>query len=942
MATQNLFEKYGIKDVANVTFFRIEKKEETYESQRKISAGSILRGALEVRKVFPIVEGVGDEEGFDAYVFVDGTINRGTNYDCDDVQNLDAKIKVTYTESSSTKPTDDEILKNGAINYIKTNFVRIFQNAFSSAKGEEVIDDNLKGFTVELGVAKDSDTGVSYSAAKISELLANDALVTADTSKITVEAVEPMETEEVVDEDEETVFNSVGTFLVNAKVVITNSDETSTGVYDNTTSTVADPLRTVGTHEYSYPEQVCMLFAKRQNIITKTGVRHIFENADEVFGDITFNDNFAAAPFSTQRVIVAGLANKFDEDSYDFEEINEVIGQLRDTFEAKAYDVTYNDYAELVVEDEMGYYNPKFLGKNYKRVHGVGSITFFGEGGYRETFGDNVDTAIEDATMWSDGVHYSINDAIDALRQKLLVLDASEASGAAGIGDIFGGYKVASETTPAPGKEDIPADGYENNKYKYGADSAGSLAPATDKNGNAVESEYPLSKVIEAINKIGRAGSAFGKSLRVDVVENGAPSNRAIYVRVDGSVDTSAGAYIYLLKNKNFKKLSLDKEGIFKFTDKMGNVLYYQDKIFKGVEYLALVVVGDKGIIYVVNRHGNKNFTKTAWMINDNGYVTDKQAKTLVNAGLIHTTDITVNNETFEATCTVGGLKAHKIKKIADRYVPVLFLDTLKVTTLEQSAEEVFATGGHGNANLIGWDYNKEITLTLQDALYTPASMSAIFGSYEGNDFRKGVKEAKAIDRTERIVSKRNFIVPAGNQNGVPSEADKTAQAVYIDPNTMEPFQDGTPIAEGEEIIKWTRSVAYEGQSLGNVIEISADKFPGTYRVVGDTWVRNKDTGEDQRFQFIIPQAKMTSDQTITLEADGEPVVFDINMTVLRPNDGVMVKFVQYDVVENEEENDGSTMVKDTENLNLLDDAEMFRADSDGIDENTFIGATEY
>ena len=35
MATnQNLFEKYGIKDVANVTFYRIDKKKETYLSFR--------------------------------------------------------------------------------------------------------------------------------------------------------------------------------------------------------------------------------------------------------------------------------------------------------------------------------------------------------------------------------------------------------------------------------------------------------------------------------------------------------------------------------------------------------------------------------------------------------------------------------------------------------------------------------------------------------------------------------------------------------------------------------------------------------------------------------------------------------------------------------------------------------------------------------------------
>ena len=329
-------------------------------------------------------------------------------------------------------------------------------------------------------------------------------------------------------------------------------------------------------------------------------------------------------------------------------------------------------------------------------------------------------------------------------------------------------------------------------------------------------------------------------------------------------------------------------------------------------------------------------------MVNTNGYVTNTEAKTLIDNGLIHTVDVTVNDETFEATCTVGGLKIRKTEKRVNRYVPVLFLDTLKVSTLEQTAEQTAATGGKGNAQLIIWDYGKEITLTLQDALYSPASMSAMLGSYEGNDFTKGVKETKRIDRTEKCVAKRSFIVPAGNSNGVPSEGDLTAQAVYIDLATMQPYQDGAPIAEGEVYLKWTRSVAYGDNSLGNTIEISAEKFPGTYKVVGDTFARNKTTGEDQRFQFVIPQAKMSSEQTITLEAEGDPTVFDMKLTVLRPDDGVMVKLIQYDVVENEEENDGSTMVKDTENLNLLDDAEMYRVSADEADDEAYIGATEY
>lgn len=67
-----------------------------------------------------------------------------------------------------------------------------------------------------------------------------------------------------------------------------------------------------------------------------------------------------------------------------------------------------------------------------------------------------------------------------------------------------------------------------------------------------------------------------------------------------------------------------------------------------------------------------------------------------------------------------------------------------------------------------------------------------------------------------------------------------------------------------------------------------------------------------------------------------------MNMTVLRPDDGVMVRLVQFDVVENEEENDGSTMVKNTENLNLLDDAELYKVSTPDTDTEAFIGATEY
>lgn len=844
MATnQNLFEKYGIKDVANVTFYRIDKKKETYESQRKIYASSILRGALKLMTVYPNDgTGVGAEDGFEAYVFEDANLLTHKNYECDDTTEEKEK---TIIHKTSVNP-------NGA--------------------------------------------------------------------KLTVAAIFDLEKDETIDKNSITNGDEQVSPIAN----LGETEWTYTATVKYTVKKDGSPANS-GTHEFSYAEQILMLYAKNQNLLTRAGARYTFSNADTYFGNIDFSEDFYDAPGSDSKVIVVGLTGKFAENFYDIDEINEEIEGLKTAIAAKAYDIEYSDYAELVVEDEMGYFDPKFLGKDFKKnAQGIGEITHFENGEAYSTWSaalKGTDEAIANATTWGKAEHDSINDAIDALKQKKVTIDNEEENGLKGIKKISGGYKVQdNKVTPGTSDTDVAA-----NKYTFGD--------------TGITSNYSLQSVLDALTKISYTNTGVMDELKVSAAGN--YSNRAIYVRVDGEVDMSAGARLYILTNKNTKTLLSDKEGIFYFTDKKGNTVYYQDKIFAGVEHLALVIIGDKGLIFVANRCGYRKNNAVGWIVSRKGYPSNEHCKRIVENGIVHTVPITANDETFEATCTVSKMGIRRIVKDALHYTPVLFLDSLKVSTIEQTADETYATGGSGNANLIGWDFNKSITLTLQDALYTPASMSAMVGN-EGANFVKGVKDTKHIDRMEPVTAKRSFIIPAGNINGFPSEGDISAQAVFIDPNTMEPYRDGTPIAEGERFLKWTRSVAYKDNSIGNTIEISADKFPGTYRIVGDTFARSKATGEDERFMFIVPQAKMTSDMTITLEADGDPSVFDMSLTVLRPDDGIMMKLVQYDVVENTEENDGSTMVKNTENLNLLDDAEMFKVNSDYKEEETFIGATEY
>lgn len=792
--------------------------------------------------------------------------------------------------------------------------------------------------TPQLTAIVEAAKGGSLTTAQLATLIsaANSETITVayDPTTISGKIIDVVTNVEVV---EDFGYNK---FLVSFTATLTSSTEMTTGRYDLGEGQAVghyamDRNREVGTHEFSYPEQVCMLFAKNQNLITKAGTRYTFANPDQLFGGFEFDDNFATAPNGRERVVVVGLTGRISENLYDLEEVDEAIKELRGTIEAKAYDIVYTDYAELLVEDEMGYYLPQQLG--YYLDKKSQTVSFFTPDGV--TYGDwskakrGTDLGIYNAvSTWGDDTHYSINDAIDALKEEKKLIDSGAEFTQTGYTRVFGGYKVTGKAAQSETPLDDVGRGVQYEDYTLNGVSLNNIIT-----GKKLSSLYNLDSVIQALSVADLDGQV--GQIRITSTAQ-MESNRAIYVDADNGVLANR-ANIYLLKNINARALAGDKNGIFEFYDKKGNRLYYQDKVFAGTAFLALVVIGTFGLIFVVNRHCTKNVEKVAWMINDNGYITDKQAEKIVKNGLIHTVDITVCDETFDATCTVGSIKVRRTKKNVLRYIPVLFLDTLKVSTLEQASEKTDATGGRGNAKLITWDYGKEITLSIEDALYTPASMAAIWAGEHG-DLKNGVKDTTMIDRMEKIVAKRSFIVPAGNREGTPSEGNITAQAVYYDPKTMEPFQDGTPIAEGEVVYKFTRSVAYEGNSIGNTIEISADKFPGTYKVVGETLVRDKATGEDQRFQFIIPEAKMSAESTsITLEADGDPVVFSFTMDVLRPDDGVMMKFVQFDVVDNEEENDGSTMVKDTENLNLLDDAEMYKT-AGTEDEELVIGATEY
>ena len=250
----------------------------------------------------------------------------------------------------------------------------------------------------------------------------------------------------------------------------------------------------------------------------------------------------------------------------------------------------------------------------------------------------------------------------------------------------------------------------------------------------------------------------------------------------------------------------------------------------------------------------------------------------------------------------VADVTFYKIESDGSRGAPVLYLDTLKVSTVEQTASSADARGGKGNPKLVSWDFGKEINVTLTDALFSPASMAIMFGDKDGvgigntEDITKVAMARISDTKTDTTVE----IDAKDGRKAVKVLAD--GGATY---NTTAGIVKVTD-AKGVDIAAENFAAQTTGDKVfvhykvtptsKKVIDINADTFPGTYYITGDTFCRSDVTGEDDFFQFIIPKAKMSSENTITLEAEGDPSVFNLNLTVLRPESGPMMQLVQYNL----------------------------------------------
>ena len=278
-------------------------------------------------------------------------------------------------------------------------------------------------------------------------------------------------------------------------------------------------------------------------------------------------------------------------------------------------------------------------------------------------------------------------------------------------------------------------------------------------------------------------------------------------------------------------------------------------------------------------------------------------------------------------------LNKYAIKEVADVMfyeldsagapsAPVLYLDTLKTSTLSQSAETVDARGGKGNVKLLTWDTNKELTIELTDALFSAKSLGIMFGGTmkdNGNSQEvlktlkfnevKTVGESSAsttgywkftIKDVEYAISKTNctyFKYKDGETDPSPIAYADAAAAEAITAFDFVTFDllDCTKCVNGYAVARQTGANDNGVVKGGITIDITSNFNSNTYYITGDTYARNFESGQDEFLQFIIPKGKVSAeDVSLTMEADGDPAEFAMTVQCLKANDGSMVKLVKY------------------------------------------------
>ena len=237
---------------------------------------------------------------------------------------------------------------------------------------------------------------------------------------------------------------------------------------------------------------------------------------------------------------------------------------------------------------------------------------------------------------------------------------------------------------------------------------------------------------------------------------------------------------------------------------------------------------------------------------------------------------------------------------------PVMFFDTLQVTSIEGAAETTDIQGGQGNATLASVSHSKTVDVQFDDAIMTMSSLALLTG---GNLERADNEHKITMTQTELVelgagadvitlsekVKEGTYVWAAKMVNGVLSTATRTTAKAGKDVKEVKIADLYNAEVDSEASVYRVFYEYEKGVEAGELSELTvlADKFAGTYRFIGDTVLFNQYTGSNDVFQIEIPRLKLDSSYSMSFNASTEAIVFSFKGKALRDDMGKMIIFRQ-------------------------------------------------
>jgi hypothetical protein len=228
-------------------------------------------------------------------------------------------------------------------------------------------------------------------------------------------------------------------------------------------------------------------------------------------------------------------------------------------------------------------------------------------------------------------------------------------------------------------------------------------------------------------------------------------------------------------------------------------------------------------------------------------------------------------------------------------------LATLKTSGVETTGDTTYATGGRGNARLVGFSSNRQAKITLQDAIFDNAAIAML----TGNDLVAGVKK---VDKNEiQSVTSNTLTLSKTPQGAIVSVYKLNADGTNGQEYTLgTPASNATDYSVAGKVLTFHTSVTNGTQfkvyyqvntaSDAKSVKVTSDQFGKTFRVTLDVLVVDEFTKAAFQGQLRIPNAKFEDNFNLSFSADGDPAVLDLNMEILKsPTSTDMWELVIYD-----------------------------------------------